>query len=160
FQMGRCMEKSGRRADAQKIYARVVDEFADQQEIATAAKVRLANWEQSFPGPRNLHFQEGKAGQAPPGWIVPALPQVADHWAEVRRTGCRSRKNCAVLLSPENAPGFGYLLQSFSARPYRGKTVRLRAWLKVEAVDSFDRGQMSLSVDRVKGRTGFYYDMN
>jgi hypothetical protein len=65
-----------------------------------------------------------------------------------------------VLLIPDNAPGFGYLLQSFSAAPYRGKTVRFRAWMKIEATDSYDRAQVSLNIDREKGRPGFYDDIN
>jgi hypothetical protein len=161
--MGQCFDKSGQPGAARVAYAKVLKGFAEEPEAAAARK-RLGQMESSrgasFAGPRNLRFELGGAGKAPLGWIVPALPQVADHWAEVRTSGCREIGNCAVLLIPDNAPGFGYLLQSFSATPYRGKTVQLRAWIRIEAEDSYDRAQMSLSVDRSKGQAGFYNDMN
>jgi hypothetical protein len=104
----------------------------------------------------NLDFAKGQAGKAPPGWQVPALPKDADYMAEVRRDGCRSAR-CAVVLVPENAPRpFSYLLQSFSAAPYRGATVRLRAWVRVEQAGPDDRAQMRLSVDRENRGHGFY----
>jgi hypothetical protein len=161
--LGQCFEKSGQEGAAHAAYERLAKDFGEEPESAVA-RARLGWMERSrmssSPGPRNLGFEQGVPGKAPPGWIVPALPLVADHWAEIRSSGCRDAGKCAVLLIPDNAPGFGYLLQSFSALPYRGKAVRLRAWMKIEATDSYDRGQMSLSVDRAKGQTGFYDDMN
>jgi hypothetical protein len=161
--MGQCFEKSGQEGAARAAYEQLVKDFGGEPE-SSVARMRL-NWMErsrvaSFPGPRNLGFEQGIPGKAPPGWMVPALPQVADRWVEIRSSGCREAGKCAVLLIPDNAPGFGYLLQSFSAAPYRGKTVRLRAWIKIEANDSYDRAQMSLSVDRTKGQIGFYDDMN
>ena len=46
-------------------------------------------------------------------------------------------------------------MQSFSAAAYRGKTVRLRAWVRVEAGAPGDRAQMWLKVDRPNGKVGF-----
>jgi hypothetical protein len=161
--MAQCFEKSGQIAAAGEAYARVWKEFAEEPESAMA-KTSLERMKRSrgssVSGPRNLRFEQGIVGKAPPGWIVPELPQVADHWAEVRNAGCREGTKCAVLLIPDNAPGFGYLMQTFSAAPFRGKKVRLRSWMKIEASDSQDHAQMSLSIDREKGRLGFYDDLN
>jgi hypothetical protein len=56
------------------------------------------------------------------------------------------------VLSPGNAPiRVGGLEQTFGALAYRGKMLRLTAWIRVEAVDAEDRAQMWLSVDRTEG---------
>jgi hypothetical protein len=54
----------------------------------------------------------------------------------------------------------GNLMQSFRAAAYRGKTVRLRAWVRVEAGGPGDRAQMWLRVDRPNGKVGFLEDMD
>ena len=51
-------------------------------------------------------------------------------------------------------------MQSFRAAAYRGKTVRLRAWVRVEAGGPEDRAQMWLRVDRPNGKVGFLEDMD
>ena len=167
FQLGLCLERTGRREAAHGPYARVVKEFGDQTAPAREASARLARWEESFPAPRNLNFEQGAPGRAPPGWSVPALPIEADEWAQLRRSGCRDEAHrresvvrvekdhgCAVVLA--NSPvRVGNLYQSVSAAAYRGKTVRLRAWLRLEdAVDASDRAQLWLSVDRAGGKRG------
>jgi hypothetical protein len=154
LQMGQCLEKLGRRTDAQNAYTRIVKEYSDQTDVADRARGWLV-WEDSFSGPRNLKFDQGIPGKAPPGWFVTAPPKDADQWAELRRTGCRSnpRNNhgCAVMLTPGNAPiQVGGLQQTFGALAYRGKMLRLTAWIRVEAVDPDDRAQIWLSVDRTK----------
>ena len=66
-----------------------------------------------------------------------------------------------MVRVPANAPSpVANLMQSFGAEAYRGKTVRLRAWLKLAPVDSQDRAQMFLSVDRTNRQTGFFDNMN
>jgi hypothetical protein len=148
------LEKSGRRAEARDAYARVVKEYGDQP-TAALARARLDTWEDALPGPVNLKFDEGVPGKAPPGWFVSALPKDADRWAELRRDGCRaghtSSHGCAVVLVPGNAAThFSELMQTFSAAPVRGKTIRLRAWLRLEASAPSDSGQLWLRVDRAK----------
>jgi hypothetical protein len=182
FQLGLCLERTGQREAAHGPYTRVVKEFGDQAVVAQEASARLAGWEESFPAPRNLNFEQGVPGRAPPGWSVPALPNQADEWAQLRRSGCRDEAHrresvvrgvedeahrresvvrglekdhgCAVVLA--NSPvRVGNLYQSVSAAAYRGKTVRLRAWLRLEdAVDTSDRAQLWLSVDRAGGKRG------
>jgi len=156
FQLGQCQEKLGQRAAAYSSYRRVVTEYPDEGETAALARAKLADWE-GVPAPRNLKFEEGVVGKVPPGWFVPALPKDADYLAELRRTGCRSGVGCVVVLVPANAPRpLSDLMQSFGAAAYRGKTVRLSAWLRLEATDKDDRAQMWVSVDREHHQRGFY----
>jgi hypothetical protein len=119
-----------------------------------------------------LKFEEGVAGKVPPGWFVPSLPKDADFLAELRRgEGCRSRAGCALVMVPRNVPRpVGNLMQSFSAAAYTGKTVRLRAWLRLETFfvttfgvrlpDPEDRAQMWLNVERANHRNGFSDNMD
>lgn len=149
LQLGQCFEKSGRRADAQDAYARLVRDFGDQPAAATA-RARL-----EITGPANLTFDEGTPGKVPPGWFVAASPKDGDRWSALRRNGCRpghaSGHGCAVVMVPENAStNFSELMQNLSAAPFRGKTIRLRAWLRVVTADSSDTGQLWLRVDRAK----------
>lgn len=160
FQLGQCEQNLGRRPEAYAAYARVVSQYGDQTATAAEARALLANWDAPLAGTRNLNFEQGMPGKAPPGWIVPSLPKDADYMAELRRAGCRSKIGCAVLLVPANSPTLdASLMQSFSAAAYRGKTVRLRAWLRLEAFDPDARAQMLLSVDRVNRQTGFFDNM-
>jgi hypothetical protein len=56
------------------------------------------------------------------------------------------------VLGVNSPVGVGNLYQSISAAAYRGKTIRLRAWLRLEGVaDPSDRAQLWLSVDRGQG---------
>ena len=173
FQMAQCQEKLGRHTDALATYRRVTTDYGGT-DGALRAQARLADLVDNPPGPRNLKFEEGEVGKVPPGWFVPVLPREASYVAELRRTGCRSGVGCAVVLVPSNAPSaFGYLMQSFNAAPYRGMTVRLRAWLRLEPrppddlITSWlrmespaeDRAQMRLSVDRENHRSGFFDNM-
>ena len=155
FQMAQCFEKEGRPSEARSMYRRVLVEFGDQVEMVRRARAQLSM------GPMNLNFEEGMAGRVPPGWFVPSLPKDANNFAELRRGGCRNSIGCVVVLVPANAPSpFGHLMQSFSAAPYRGATVRLRAWLRLEAAKPDDRAQMWLRVDRENRGNGFFDNMD
>jgi hypothetical protein len=78
--------------------------------------------------------------------------------AELHRKGCRSNAACAVLIAPAlpaTAPDSpGQLIQSFSAAAYRGKKVRVRAWVKVEAGAPGDHAQIYLQVTGLNRRSG------
>ena len=161
MRLGFCQEELGRRSEARASYARLIRNYGDQTPIVSQARARLADWERWRPGPRNLDFREGTTGRVPPGWIVPALPKDADSVAELHRSGCRGAVGCAIVRVPPNAPSpVAILMQSFDAAAYRGKTVRLRAWVKLEPGDSQDRAQMFLSVDRPNRQSGFLDNMN
>ena len=103
----------------------------------------------------NLNFTAGLSG-----WSVPPKASGNGYSAEARTEGCRSPA-CAVLEAPADpAPlSLGNLQQSFDAAPYRGKAVRLRAWLRVEGSDSAARAQLWLRVDLPGGRLGFFDTM-
>jgi len=168
LQIGLCEEKLGQRKEAYDAYRRVATEYGDQAGPVSLARTKLAAWS----GPRNLKFEEGATGKVPPGWFVPSLPKDADYLAELRRgEGCRSRSGCALVMVPRNVPGTnGNLMQSFSAEAYVGKTVRLRAWLRLERFfltsagfripEPDDQARMWLNVERANRRTGFSDDMH
>jgi hypothetical protein len=168
LEIGLCQEKSGQRKEAYDTYRRLVTDYGDQAAIVSLARTKLDAWS----GPRNLKFEEGATGKVPPGWFVPSLPKDADYLAELRRgEGCRSRTGCALVMVPRNVPGQdGNLMQSFSAAAYIGKTVRLRAWVRLETffVTSFgvrlpdpeDRAKMWLNVERANRRNGFSDNMD
>jgi hypothetical protein len=168
MQIGLCQEKLGQRKEAYDTYRRVATEFADQTGVVSLARTKLAAWS----GPRNLKFEEGASGKVPPGWYVPSLPKDADDLAELRRgEGCRSHAGCALVMVPRNVPRpVGNLIQSFSAAAYVSKTVRLRAWLRLETFfmtaigfripDPEDRAQMWLNVERANRRNGFSDNMD
>jgi hypothetical protein len=163
WQLGQCQEKLGQRREAHATYARVVREYAGESGMAAQARGKLAGWSDALPGPRNLRFEEGDAGKTPPGWFVPQVEKVSGNLAELRRKGCRSNGGCAVVIGPATATApdsVGNLMQSFSAAAYRGRTVRLRAWVRVEAGGPEDRAQMWLRVDRPNGKVGFLEDMD
>src|SRR5262249_15837378 len=135
LQMGGCYEKMGERRQAHDAYTRLTRDFENETAIASEARARLDRTG-VLPGPRNLRFEEGEQGEVPPGWTVPSMENTTGKLAELHRKGCRSGIGCAVLVAPATASGslgYGYLMQSFSAAAYRGKTVRLRAWVRVEA---------------------------
>ena len=160
LQLGQCQEKLGQRREAHAPYTWLLRDFANEAE-AVQVRIRLAGWTDAAPGPRNLRFEEGDAGKVPPGWFVPALEKTTGSLAEVHHKGCRGTGGCVVLVAPATVPGMpGNLMQSFSAAAYRGKTVRLRAWLKVEAASPEDRAQMWLHVLRPSGKPGFLDNMD
>jgi len=160
YRLAQCLEKLEQRPEAYDVYIRVEKEYSDQAEAAMA-RARLANWEYTVSSPVNLQFEQGTVGKLPDGWFVPALPQDVDHWAQLRRSGCMNHDSCAVVLVPENAPvPAGNLMQSFNAAAYRSKTLRLTAWLRLEANAPQDRAQMWLGVDRRNDQKGFFDDMS
>lgn len=168
LQIGLCQEKLGQRKEAYDTYRRLATDYGDQTTIAARARTKIDAWS----GPRNLKFDEGVVGKVPPGWFVPSLPKDADFLAELRRgEGCHSRAGCAVVTAPRNVPHpVGNLMQSFSAAAYLGKTVRLRARLRLETLfvggfgvrfpEPDDRAQMWLNVERANRKTGFSDNMD
>jgi hypothetical protein len=158
--IGHCQEKLGERSQAHDSYARLVRDFESETSVAAEARTRLANWTEMVAA-RNLNFDEGEVGAVPPGWFVTNFEKTTGTLAGLRRTGCRSKIGCVVLIAPATSPGeTGNLMQSFSAVAYRGKTVRLRAWLLVESGAPGDRAQMFLHVWRPNRTPGFFKDLD
>jgi hypothetical protein len=138
--MGECFEESGRKAEARAVFTRLLSAYPDQNEFTSQARDRLLTID-ALPGPPQLSFALGGPGNVPPGWFLPILP---------KDTGCPAGSSCAVVLVPKGAPlrVSGDFMQTFSAAAYRGKTVRLRASVRVEGNDA--SAQVWLSVDRPK----------
>jgi len=109
--------------------------------------------------PGNLSFTQGTSGAVPTGWMA---NRTNGYSAELRQFGCAVGPACAVVIgSPAPLPNtFGALTQGFKADAYRGKTVRLRAKLKLDAVDSTDKAQMWMRVDRPNHKVGFFDNMD
>ncbi|QEH37715.1 Peptidase family S41 [Aquisphaera giovannonii] len=109
--------------------------------------------------PKNLGFEEGSVGQAPPGWVV----TTAAYRADLVEGGAKEGKRC-VRFHPAQAaeePGVGILLQPVDARSFRGKAVRLRAALRVEEAAGGDgRAQLWMRVDRPGEKPGFFDNMS
>jgi hypothetical protein len=101
------------------------------------------------------------AGQVPPGWFVLDAVKDAGYAAAWRQEGCRGGLPCALVAAPAAPPpaGFGSLMQSFDAQAFRGKTVRLRAWIRVDRKAPADRAQMLLHVGRPGLQQGFVDNM-
>lgn len=110
-------------------------------------------------GPKllNLDFEQGEVGKTPPGWFVPKPTLDAGFRAEVSDTYPKQGKRCAVLISGDRA-GFGNLMTSFDAKPYRGKQVRFKAAVKSGADDSAPV-MFWVRVDRAKEEPGFFDNM-
>ncbi len=109
-------------------------------------------------GPVNLDFRRGAPGQLPAGWWAPVAQ--AGYPASIA-TRCRQAGGrCAVLHAKGSTPAapFGNLMQSFDAAPWRGRTVRFRAWVRVEP-EGRARAQLWLRVDRAGGQAGFFDNM-
>lgn len=102
-------------------------------------------------GPQNLDFHEGSEDGVPAGWFVPQTLRAMGYGAELSKAGCKSEV-CAVVTTPpgrvqQQPNAFGNLMQTFPAGAYRGKTIRLRAALRLEASKHSDAAQMWLRVD-------------
>jgi hypothetical protein len=162
YQLGLCLEKSGRPTEARDLWNRILREYSDQSGAAARARTRLAETGGPIPGPLNLRFDQGVPNKLPAAWFVPALPGDADNWAQIRTSGClNARGSCAVVMAPDNAPvRVSNLMQSFSGRAYRSRTVRFRASIRVEAQTPDDHAQMWLSVDRSNDQKGFFDNMS
>jgi hypothetical protein len=110
--------------------------------------------------PRNLDFHQGVVAGVPVGWIIPKGLTAAGYGAELSMTGCQTTV-CAVVTTPppgtdrkkppQQGGPFGNLMQTFEARAYRGKTIHLRASLRMEASSKGDRAQMWVRIDCEQG---------
>jgi hypothetical protein len=155
-EIGRAEEQLGHTDRARGAYTRVLKDYRDQVQLVAQVRQNLESMSDATAGPRNLSFEQGEPGKVPDGWFVPPMLAREGYAAELRRSGCRSAMGCAVVLTPANQSGnmFGNLMQSFSAVPYRGKTVRIRAWLRLDAATPDDSAQMWFRVDRQNKKDG------
>lgn len=109
---------------------------------------------------QNGTFGEGALGELPKGWSIPKSSQGAGFRAEIAEDPSLQGKRCAVLFHEGTGAGsFGNLRQSLDAEPYRGKRIRLKGQLRVDAKSgSNTMARVWLRVDRAR-EIGFYDDM-
>jgi C-terminal processing protease CtpA/Prc len=129
---------------------------------------RQASFSESSPArsatvqqPANLDFEQGAVGQVPTGWHAPTLATFA---VELTEENPKSGKRAALIRSVAGAtaasPEFGNLMQSFAAQPFRGRRVRFRAAVRMEASEPGARAQLWMRVDRGENRMGFFDNMD
>ncbi len=107
--------------------------------------------------PVNLDFHEKGAGQLPSYWRILATPKTTEYRVEIHQWDCGEATLCALLQSPVDASSesVGNLMQSFAANRYRGATVRVRAWMRVERMNAPARANLWFRVDRPGRLPGF-----
>jgi C-terminal processing protease CtpA/Prc len=110
--------------------------------------------------PVNLDFEQGAVGQVPDGW---ASPTKINYAAELTEEQPKSGKRAALLRSVPSATAagseFGNLMQAVDAAPFRGRRVRFRAAVRMEAAEPGARAQLWLRVDRGANKVGFFDNM-
>ena len=116
----------------------------------TFAQSSLVRSETVRPHPVNLDFEQGVVGQVPTGWDSPTKINYA---AELTGEQPKSGKRAALLRSVPSATAagseFGNLMQAVDAAPFRGRRVRFRAAVRMEADEPAARAQLWLRVEPI-----------
>lgn len=126
FHIGQCQERLGQRADAHGTYTRVAKEYSDQVEIMALVQPKLANWKDAPEGPY-VSFRT-----AVPGWYL-AGNDPRSFEISLDREEKHGGLQSATIRCLSRSSGFGTLMQDFRADQYRGRRVRLSAWVMAEA---------------------------
>lgn len=137
----------------------VAIETVDSNTAWTAADPSKQNLIQGNLKPLNLDFSQGEEGQLPPGWWVPPFYTHLLYSAELRRVGCHSNIGCAVVLVPLNVQNkdlLGSMVQRIIAQPYRGRTLRVSTWLRLDARSPEDAAEIAIGVERPNDQSGFH----
>jgi len=108
----------------------------------------------------NGDFEAATVGQVPAGWTLPPAAAEAGYTAAAVEEGAHSGQRAAVLRRDAEGRGFGNLMQSLDAAPFRGKVVRLRAAVRAEPALPWGGAHLWLRVDRAGGRRGFFDNMS
>jgi len=118
--------------------------------IAQVPRLGLPAAEPSTP--RNLDFEAGIEGEAPANWYLAQDSRIAGYSVEVRKQGCRSGTGCAVIVAGPKveSSGAGTLAQVFDGTPYRDKTMRLRAWVRLDGGRRGEQIRVLFAVDGEK----------
>jgi hypothetical protein len=102
-------------------------------------------------GPANLDFEAGGTARGPAEWSIAQDSRIEGYSSEARTEGCRTGRGCAVIVAgPAVKGGAGTLVQRFDATPYREKTMRLLAWVRLEGGRHGDRIRVLFTVDGEK----------
>jgi len=68
------------------------------------------------------------------------------------------RTNTSIAITEEKKASFGTITNSVSAKPYRGKKFRLKAFIKTDVLNN-GQGQMWLRIDCENNKRGFFDNM-
>ena len=85
--------------------------------------------------PHNVGFEEGKPGDRVPGWRVTSAGEYA---IEVVDNVKRSGKQSAHIGARKGEASWGAFNQDYDGQVFAGKTVRVRAWIKVKDTEVCD----------------------
>jgi C-terminal processing protease CtpA/Prc len=110
------------------------------------------------PAPVNLDFESGAPGEAPPGWISPTVKY--GYTAALSTEKPKQGKQCVRLSGPSatgEGGGFGNVMQTIDATPYRGKRVRFRGAVRIEGEAA--SAALWMRVDRAAKQRGFFDNM-
>src|SRR5947208_1294762 len=100
----------------------------------------------------NLDFEAGAEGRAPAGWYLAQDSRIDGYFVELRKQGCHAGTGCALIVAgPQvKSTGAGTLAQAFDATAYREKTMRLRAWVRLDGGRRGERIRVLFAVDGEK----------
>lgn len=111
----------------------------------------------------NPGFEEGQAGDFPPGWTAAQKDENEGFWIRIVDEQPARGKQCAQILPAvkERPPGsrYGSLRQSIDATPFRGRRVRFRAAVRTAVEEGKGRAQLWMRVDRKNEQPGFFETM-
>lgn len=110
-------------------------------------------------GIRNPGFEEGAADGPPARWFMPPTSRNAGFELLSSTDEPFEGQRCLFLRYTKGTRlrGFGNVMQSIDAAPYRGKRVRLKAAVRIQGAGI--RAQMWMRVDREGGERGFFDNM-
>jgi C-terminal processing protease CtpA/Prc len=108
--------------------------------------------------PLRFDFEQDEVGKAPMHWslITPGYGAVV-----TRDESREGRQNVRIRVEGERPKDrVAVLLRSVDARPYRGRTIRMRGSVRTERAGPGDRVQLWLRVDRAGNQMGFFDNMD
>jgi hypothetical protein len=140
-------------AQLQRLYA-----ASGRTEAAAEMEALLARRPAALErGPINLDFESDDPGAFPEGWAgEPPGHRSRGTLVVVDDERCHGGSRCALMsgfagLDRVAAPGRRNLLQTFDARPYRGREIRLAAAVRAQEAPGQDAPQLWLRADREDG---------
>jgi len=129
--------------------------FASLSALADPARITPA-----LPRLTNLTFAADATNGTIPGWYVPPeSAKLGYRFGPADERACLGTR-CALFQGTQKTRYSGAVVQTIDASPFRGKRIRLKAAVRVEAPEGKSaQGQLWLRVDRPNSHVGFYDDM-
>ncbi len=123
---------------------------------------RFVKSETVQPRPVNLDFEQGTRDDPPIGWSVPTrgLGFSAELVEGAGKTGKRAAVLRDVIAIKPTGLRFGNLMQAIDAAPFRGRRVRLRAAMRLEANAPKTSAALWMRVDGQNGQLTFFDSTN